>query len=387
MYQLTSRGRFKAVAVLWIFVCIFSWWINYSQDRINNYRIFIGVFHHLVDRTNLYAEYPQEYGDTNHYGPIFALFISPFAKLPIGLGSLIWVLLNAGLLIYAVWLLPLLSKQKWLILLFSTLEFANTTHSSQSNCLITALIIFSYILVEKGKDEWATCLLVLGAFMKIYPIVAFVFFVFSKRKSTFLLSSIFWAVIFFVGPMFISGKNFVLQSYMDWYNSLVIKIASNREIGAPNNFSIIGVIDGCLKKTSTSNALVILIGLSILCLPLIRFSQYSSQRFKLFYLSSVLLFVVLFSSSSENPTYIIAVIGACLWFVQLPDLYMRRFLFPFIILLLFTALISTEVVPSYVKDHFIYVYAVKAWPSIIVWSILSYQLIRCQFKKVQISCL
>jgi hypothetical protein len=369
---------------LWFLVCIFSWWFNYAHNSLNNYRVFIGVHHHLVEQTNLFIQYPQEYGDISLYGPLFGLFISPFAYLPIGLGSLLWVLLNACLLICAVRMLPLSAKQKWILLLLATLEFANTSHSSQSNCIMTALIIFSYILIEKGVDEWATCLIVLGAFIKIYPVMAFVFFLFSKRKPMFLFSTLLWISIFFVIPMFVSSQHFILQSYLDWFYTLVAKNASNREIGASINYSILGVVDGFAKNTSTSNVLVIVIGLSIFSLPLLRRSQYTSQRFRLFFLSSVLLFVVLFSTSSEHPTYIIAVTGVFIWMVQLPDIFTKKYIWLIVSLLILTGLGPTDAMPAYVRKHFIDMYAVKAWPCIIVWCIILYQLMRFQFNNPSI---
>ena len=57
----------------------------------NNFMIFRGVFWHTWHGTPLYIEYPDEYFDTNHYGPFFSLIIAPFALLPEWIGLLCWL--------------------------------------------------------------------------------------------------------------------------------------------------------------------------------------------------------------------------------------------------------------------------------------------------------
>ena len=58
----------------------------------NNFLIFRGVFWHTWQQTSLYAAYPAEYFDVNHYGPLFSLIIAPFALLPHWVGLLFWLL-------------------------------------------------------------------------------------------------------------------------------------------------------------------------------------------------------------------------------------------------------------------------------------------------------
>ena len=51
----------------------------------NNFLIFKGVYWHTVNGTSLYAAYPSEYSDVNHYGPLFSLIIAPLPFYPNGL--------------------------------------------------------------------------------------------------------------------------------------------------------------------------------------------------------------------------------------------------------------------------------------------------------------
>ena len=56
----------------------------------NNFLIFRGVFWHTIDQLPLFIHYPAEYGDMNHYGPLFSLVIAPFAVVPEWLGLIMW---------------------------------------------------------------------------------------------------------------------------------------------------------------------------------------------------------------------------------------------------------------------------------------------------------
>ena len=104
------------------------------------------------------------------------MLIAPFALLPDGAGFLLFCLLNAALIVWAIRLLPLPNKHKMFIMLFSVVEFANAAHYIQFNAVITAIIIFSFLLVEEEKEEWATLFIALGTLIKLYPVVGLTFF-------------------------------------------------------------------------------------------------------------------------------------------------------------------------------------------------------------------
>jgi len=55
----------------------------------------------------LYAQYPLEFFDSNHYGPFFSIIIAPFAVLPHPLGLFFWQVLMALALFVAIRKLPL----------------------------------------------------------------------------------------------------------------------------------------------------------------------------------------------------------------------------------------------------------------------------------------
>lgn len=69
---------------LWLILGVVSALIKIH--KCNNFLIFKYVFWHAWNQTSLYAQYPLEFFDSNHYGPFFSIIIAPFAVLPHPLG-------------------------------------------------------------------------------------------------------------------------------------------------------------------------------------------------------------------------------------------------------------------------------------------------------------
>jgi hypothetical protein len=127
-----------------------------GTDAINNFLIFKGVFWHSVQQTNLYAQYPAEYFDNNHYGPSFSILIAPFAWMNVFIGCFLWCVANALILLYAVKQLPISIQKKHVILLIGAIEMMTSIQNVQFNPMLTAWIMMAYVLVQKERDFWAT---------------------------------------------------------------------------------------------------------------------------------------------------------------------------------------------------------------------------------------
>ena len=147
---------------------------------------------------SLYAEYPAEYFDHNHYGPFFTLFVAPFAFTPVWLGLLSWLLFLSFSLYVATRTLPLEKKKLIFIYWFCAHELLTALFMSQFNIGIAAIIILSFALIEKEKDIWATLLIVIGLFIKLYGVVGLAFFFFSRHKFKFFISFIGWSVFLLI---------------------------------------------------------------------------------------------------------------------------------------------------------------------------------------------
>jgi hypothetical protein len=93
-----ARQKMQLSAVLWFSLAVIAVLAELRRGSINNYLIFKNVYWHTLHERNLYAFYPNEYLDLNHYGPLFSLMIFPFAILPDWLGIILWAVLNAWVL-------------------------------------------------------------------------------------------------------------------------------------------------------------------------------------------------------------------------------------------------------------------------------------------------
>ena len=185
------------VSFLWIIVTIIAILPKFFRDKYNNYLIYKNVFWHVVHQTPLYIEYPAEYFDRNHYGPIFSLVIAPFALLPDYLGLPLWSLVTTIILLWAIHKLPLKSIQITAVLWICFNEYLIAAQSFQINSIMVFIIVMSYVFISEKKDFWSAMLIALGTFIKLYGVVGLAFFFFSKNKPKFILSLAFWSVVFF----------------------------------------------------------------------------------------------------------------------------------------------------------------------------------------------
>lgn len=361
-------------------VAVFCWQYKYFHNRYNNYLIFKYVYFHAVEETNLYSYYP-EYVDSNHYGPVFSLLVAPMAVMSDAWGFLVWSLINGIILIWAIQLLPISQKNRNLLLLLSVIEFANAEHYIQFNPIVTAFILLSFILVEKKREEWATLFIVLGTLVKLYPIVGFVFFLFAENKWKFVWSTLVWSGLFLALPVVISSPQFIQQSYIDWWHSLHEKNGFNVGLTSSQDICLMGTIRHLTRDSTIPNTPFLIAGAAIFGTALLRFKQYASQKFRMQILSSALIMVVIFSTGSEHPTYIIAVPGAFLWMLIQDKPFTRTQIILLVLILVITSLGPTDAIPAIIRRGYINKYVMKAWPCIIVWFMISYELLFKNFSE------
>ncbi len=354
--------------------------VTVNDTHINNYLIFKQVFWHTVHQQNLYLEYPLLFEDTNHYGPLFSILIAPFALLGDYAGCFLWCMANAVILYYAVKQLPVSNKQQQIILLIGLLEMITSLQNVQFNPMLTGWIILSYTLVKKEQDFWAAFFIVAGLYVKIYGVVGIAFFWFSQHKIKFVLSFILWLVILFCLPMLISSPAFIVQSYQNWYHSLVEKNAKNISVEASNamqDISVLGMVRRIFHIENFKNYLITVPAALLYALPFLRFNQFKFTGFQLSYLALALIGVVIFSSSAESATYVLAMIGVGIWFI-LND--KKKWTIGILIFaLIFTSLSPTDLFPDYLEKSFVRPYSLKALPCFLVWLSLVYSLLRKDF--------
>ena len=212
---------FRTLAGLWLLLGVLA--AVMKQQSHNNFLIFRGVFWHAWQGQSLYAAYPNEYWDVNHYGPLFSLVIAPFAVVPEWLGLLMWCIALSLFLYVAVRRSLLTSGQQLFVLWFCAHELLTALYMQQFNIAIAAIILLAFFLIEKERDATAAFFIVLGTLVKLYGVVGLAFFFFSKHKLRFVLSLIGWGAVMFVAPMVLSSPEYVIGQYQEWIVCLLEK--------------------------------------------------------------------------------------------------------------------------------------------------------------------
>lgn len=350
-----------------------------GPEKYNNYRIFKNVFYNSLQEKNIYLQNPELFADSNHYGIFFSVLIAPFALLPDWLGIVLWNVANTILFLSAIYKLPFSNAKKAFFAWLCLQEFITAAVSLQFNIALTGLLMLSAVYIYERKETQSAISILIGFFVKLYGVAGLSAFFFIKNKWKFIASMIVFGILFLVLPMVISSPQFGVQSYADWYQSLSEKNGLNQVLGSRQDYSIMGIVRRMMGDASISNLYFLIPGLMVFALPYIRINQYKHLPFQLMILSSTLLFVVLFSSGSESPTYIIAVAGVMIWFtVQKNKSWAVISLLLFVLIL--TCFSFSDLFPKFIKENYIMKYSLKALPCCIVWFRVVYELLTKDFK-------
>lgn len=372
------NNRLFILSIFILLPAITSYRQYHSGTSHNNYLIFIYTYFHANDHVSLFGRYP-EYADMNHYGPLFSLIIAPFAQLPEFLGMFFWELANSLFLYYAIKTLPLKEAKINAVYWIIAHELLTALFACQINPSITAIIVLSYTLINKKQNFWAACLILLGTFIKLYGIVGLAFFFFVKEKPKFIAYCIFWAIVFFGLPMLFYGHEYILLQYKEWYLSLSAKQLENATLVSWQDISLMGIVRRVTGNPDLSNLPFLITGIILFCIPYLRIKQYQSSAFRLMYLASTLIFTVIFSNSSESPTYIIAFTGVAIWFILQEKPVQPIVIALFIFAILLTTLGSSDLYTRSFRDNYIIRYSLKALPCVLIWIYMTYQMIFKQF--------
>lgn len=338
-----------------------------EYTHYNNYKIFKHSFEHLKDQKDLYILYPQENWDLYKYSPSFSAFFGIFASLPDWLGLFLWNSLNAFLLLIAVYYLPRLNNyQKGIILLFCAIELMTSIQNQQSNGLIAGLTILAFCLLERNKYQYATLCIVFSAFIKLFGLVGFALFLFYPKKWKLALYSLLWVAILLSLPLIFIDLEQYKFLFQSWQNMLA------NDFSASYGYSVTGVLH-TWSGMEINKMAVLIAGVIIFLVPLFRFNQYRNYSFRFLALTSILIWVVIFNHKAESPTFIIAIAGVCLWFFVSEKNILNITLF--ILAFILTSVSRTDIFPPYLNDRFVIPYALKAFPCILIWLKIIYDML------------
>lgn len=340
------------------------------------YHIYKSVFWNTIDQLSLYEFYDYLFGDCNHYGPVFAYVIAPFALLPDTWGMLLWECALVAVFYIGVRYMPLLKWQKVFMFWFCLHEVLTPLFVEQFDLAMAGMLLLTFACVQKQKPVWAAFFIMLAMFIKLYGVMGFAFFFFIEDKKKFLLACLGWAALFFVAPMAISSPEYVVQQYFNWYESLMAKNVQNlTEHFNTTNTSLLGIPRKISGNTEYSDLWLIVPGILLFLSPFRRIGQYKHAAFRYAMLASVAMFHLLFSTGSESYGYIAPMTGFVIWYTTAPFKRGRWALYLLIYAFIFTSLCTSDVFfPRWIWKQWIDPYALKALPTTIVWFVLMWEM-------------
>ena len=123
--------------------------------------------------------------------------------------------------------------------------------------------------------------------------------------------------------------------------------------------------------------MILAVALGLFALPYLRIQQYKNTDFRLLLLASVSIFLCLFSTGTENSTYVIAYVGIGVWFVvsKLPI----KLKIVLLVLAILASLSPTDIFKP-LKEPYIIRYSLRAVPPALIWLAIVYEMCFLEFK-------
>ena len=164
---------------------------------------------------------------TYRYGPLFPIFMAPFAWLGRWEAQFVFGIINA-LAFPLSWFLMervlasrigeiVRSPGVRILTLFLVLDYVNrNANQGNVNVLMFLAMMAAVDLSDRGKFVWAGVATGLGAMIKVYPGAAALYFLCARRWSEFVLS-IFFTLLFTFGlPAIIYGPSTLVYQVEQW---------------------------------------------------------------------------------------------------------------------------------------------------------------------------
>ena len=337
-----------------------------AQRPRGNFEIYRSASRHLAAGEDMYARYPDELQDQFKYSPAFAVLFSPFAWLPWPLALFLWNAVGALLLFMAIErVLP--PRAAMLALGFLLLEVLRVMQNAQSNTIVAGLIVAAFVALERGRLWRAALAVALGASVKIFPLAALSFALPKRAALRTGLATAAIGIALQLAPLLLTSPATLAAQYRSW---LAVESGDTTE----RWFSAMELIHRW-TATDWPNWRVQLGGTLVVLAPLlVRRDRWDEARFRLLYLCSILLFVVLFNHQAERAAYLFGFTGMAIWFASEPRTWWRTALFGLAFLTM--PLMSTLVpVPSFMKSPTAMVWRLTV-PSVLAWIAIQWALLR-----------
>jgi hypothetical protein len=256
----------------------------------------------------------------------------------------------------------------------------------QSNGIMAATIILSFIFILQQKEARSTAMMLLGFFIKLYSITGLAFFFFSIHKKRFVTSFILIFILLLLSPLLVTTPTFLFQSYQDWFQALSLK--SNFDITVSMYHNMVDItLQGMVKRVfnlpNLNKWIFIIPGLIIFGSQYLHLKHYNNIIYRLYILCSVLLFIIVFNTGTESPTYILGVPASCLWYVLQEKSKWNNIIF--IISIFFSSFSYSDIFTPWLRTQVMMPYALKVLGCFIVWVVIAVQIHTRQFLRLNLT--
>ena len=339
----------------------------------NNFLIFRWSYLNLAAGHDMYAAQPQHHADLYKYSPSFAVLFAPFALIPFAVSLALWDALNTLLLFFTVdRLLP--GRRGIIALAIIYLEALRSMQRSQSNSLVTALVILAFIAFERRRQLGAAAAIAIGAAVKIFPLAALALAVFYRGRIRFALVMAVAMAAVLALPLLVVSPSELAAQYHSWR---LVESVDALSVGGGGGGGLYGGVMQQLRiwlGVRWPNWPVQLAGTTLLLLPLARWREWRWEEFRLRFLCSLLVYMVIFNHQSESPSFVIAVTGIAIWFVTTPRSGWHDAIL--VLTLVVVSLSSTDITPKSWQQHFFVHYRLKTVPCTIAWLTMLWEQLR-----------
>jgi hypothetical protein len=348
--------------------------LHYTGTRhtssVNNFLVFRNSFYHLIQHARIYGFMPGEQDDQFLYSPTFALFFAPFALLPKYVGVVVWCVFNSLILFYAIRLLPIDENKKAFVCWFIFVGLISTIQNVQSNPLVAALFILTFVAFERKHIALAALLICISFYIKIFGLMGGVLFLLYPQRLKFIGWTALWFVALFLIPLIVVSWKELTGYYESWYGAIQ---ETHVQYTDDIFVSVMRMIEG-IRGVVLSNAWRFGIQIVALGLFFVKFLNprlVHNQQFRLLVLASIMIWCIIFNHAAESNHYVIASVGVALWYIggtrQQFDLGLL--LFAFIL-----GASSSSLFPGYLRRQYVSPMALMALPFLLVWLKLEYEL-------------
>lgn len=318
-----KNDSFQTPKSIFLFGLFFAFAVTLKEVNSSSYNNFLIILYSTFD----FWQGVDPYADWHHldlkgrplgvfiYLPLFSVLFSPFTIFPAWLGAFLWNFFTYSLFYKSIFNLPEkynFNDKKFIFFITCLLLFA-TMLSMQFNPIVAAIFLFSYSALEKKNYFLAILLISISGLTKVYGIIQFSMFLFyPKFWKNAIYSSITMLVLFAV-PLIRYTPTELFALLNSWKEA--ISFHSTKQGGFYSIYRPFFQINDVVGNYATQiSAIIFFLILGLVLIQLKQFKSSFSKRAQ--YLGILMSWAILFSVGSELHTYVIAMTGYAIWYIN-----------------------------------------------------------------------